>query len=88
MGHRAWLLASMRNAHVCGGQVARQWTPEHEIYDPGKVFPRREVHVQSTTCTRTQSPTHLYTCVGDGPPVSFCDNRNLFASVCIKHVVF
>ena len=69
MGYRAWLLASMRNAQVCCGQVAREWTPEHEIHDTGKVFLRREVHVQST-CTRTQSPTHLYTCVGDGPPAS------------------
>ena len=70
MGHRAWLLPSMINAHVCCGQVARQWTPEHEeIHDTGKVFLRREVHVHSTY-TRTQNPTHLYTCVGDGPPAS------------------
>ena len=61
MGHRAWLLASMRDAHVCCGRVARQWTPEHEIHDTGKVFLRRSTRTEYMH-THTEPDTSLNMC--------------------------
>ena len=48
---------------MCCGRVARQWTPEHGVYDTGKVFLMRSAHTEYMhTHTEPNKPTRMCPC--------------------------